>query len=467
MTAQRRYAQVGVGGRSGMFRKAIMETYKDGNEIAAFCDINQGRVDLAVKDAKENFGVDVKGYHSDDFDKMISETKPDCVIVTTKDAAHDQYICRAMKLGCDAITEKPMTTDAAKCQQIIDTQRSSGKTCTVTFNYRYAPPRTQVKEILMSGAIGNILSVDFHWMLDTQHGADYFRRWHRNKGNSGGLLVHKATHHFDLVNWWLSDIPASVHAAGSRKFYTPETADRYGLTNRSNRCLDCSEAERCPFRLDLRSSEGIKSLYLDCEQYDGYFRDQCVFKPENGIAMVSDVDIEDNMHVIVEYARGTRMSYSLVAYSPWEGYAVTFNGTRGRLQHQAGETSYINGDGTTPGELLKSQTHIKVFPHWRTAYSPEIRRAKGGHGGADPVMLDYIFTDEAPPDPLLRAADQRSGAYSILCGVAANESMRTGAPVRVEDLVQNIGMPDYPAMPADDEPLVLKKDVKDPAAQPA
>ena len=45
------------------------------------------------------------------------------------------------------------------------------------------------------------------WLLDTRHGADYFRRWHRNKNNSGGLMVHKATHHFDLVNWWMIPTP--------------------------------------------------------------------------------------------------------------------------------------------------------------------------------------------------------------------------------------------------------------------
>ena len=63
---------------------------------------------------------------------------------------------------------------------------------------RTSPPRTQVKDILMSGVIGDVLSVDFHWMLNTHHGADYFRRWHRNKKNSGGLMVHKASHHFDV-----------------------------------------------------------------------------------------------------------------------------------------------------------------------------------------------------------------------------------------------------------------------------
>ena len=103
---------------------------------------------------------------------------------------------------------------------------STGRRVRVTFNYRYSPPRTQIKDILMSGAIGDVLSVDFHWLLNTHHGADYFRRWHREKKNSGGLMVHKATHHFDLVNWWLGAMPVQVMATGKREFYTPTMARR-------------------------------------------------------------------------------------------------------------------------------------------------------------------------------------------------------------------------------------------------
>ena len=68
----------------------------------------------------------------------------------------------------------------------------------------------------------------FEWLLDTAHGADYFRRWHRLKDVSGGLLVHKSTHHFDLVNWWLADVPTRVYASGGLKFYggpTPMPGD--------------------------------------------------------------------------------------------------------------------------------------------------------------------------------------------------------------------------------------------------
>jgi predicted dehydrogenase len=133
--------------------------------MVAFCDNNAGRLELAVTEARAK-GTDPKTYPAEDFDVMIAETKPDAVIVTTRDCFHDEYVCRALELGCDAISEKPMTTDAEKCQRIIDTQRATGKRCTVSFNYRYSPPRTQIKDILMSGVIGEVLSLDFHWLLD-------------------------------------------------------------------------------------------------------------------------------------------------------------------------------------------------------------------------------------------------------------------------------------------------------------
>jgi predicted dehydrogenase len=237
-----------------MFTEALASTQAAHSELVGICDRNPGRVQYCRQNLA-GLGVTVPGYAEDSFERMIGETRPDCVIVTTQDSSHDHYICRAMELGCDVITEKPMTIDAARCQRILDTQRRTGRSCRVAFNYRYAPPRTQLKDLLMSGVIGEVLSVDFHWMLDTSHGADYFRRWHRRKANSGGLLVHKATHHFDLVNWWLSTVPEQVYASGQRRFYTPATADRLGLSHRAERCLDCPDKASCPFALDLRAAD--------------------------------------------------------------------------------------------------------------------------------------------------------------------------------------------------------------------
>ncbi len=451
MTTRKRYAQVGVGHRSRMYSEAMVERFRDHCDVVGLCDSNEGRLRLRADWMSER-GVAVKTYRADQFEQMIAEARPDVVVVTTMDATHDEYICRALELGCDVITEKPMTTDERKCQRIIDAQKRTGKKLTVAFNYRYAMPRTQVKELLMSGVIGSVVGVDFHWLLDTDHGADYFRRWHRQKRNSGGLLVHKATHHFDLVNWWLSTVPETVYATGARNFYRPETAERYGFARRGERCHGCPEVSHCPFFLDLGAYPELKSLYLDAEQYDGYFRDGCVFADQ--------IDIEDTIHVNVGYRSGAMMSYSLHAFMPWEGYIVSFNGTQGRLEHICQETAYISGDGSVPGELLSNGTKIKVFPHFQSGYEVEIRASAGGHGGADPLLLQDLYDPEPSADQCKRAADQRAGAWSILTGIAANHSIARGERIRVDDLVRGLDEPDYTPMPdpgAPIDPLALKR----------
>jgi predicted dehydrogenase len=440
--ARKRYVQVGTGHRAQMYYKALAGPYSQNNALAGICDPNPGRLHAALTNIHQiNPTLQVAAYPIANFERMLSECRPDTVIVTTIDRFHDDYICRAMERGFDVITEKPMTIDAERCQRIIDTQKRTGKRLKVTFNYRYSPTRTQVKHLLMSGIIGEVRAVDFHWMLDTAHGADYFRRWHRRKENSGGLFVHKATHHFDLVNWWLSSVPESVFATGQRAFYTPQTADALGLTQRSERCLTCPEAERCAFKLSLAKYPDLRQLYLECEQHDGYFRDRCVFSPE--------MDIEDNLHAIVKYHNGVQMSYSLVAFSPWEGYTIAFTGSKGRLEHTVQETSYTSGDGSTQGELITNGTATRIFPQRQTGYAVDLWKVTGPHGGGDPVMLEDIFGENPPADPYLRAADQRSGAYSILTGIAGNRSLLTGAPVRIDELVHGIGMPDYPPMPTE------------------
>ena len=71
------------------------------------------------------------------------------MIVTTVDATHHQYIIRAMELGCDVITEKPMTTDAEKAAAIFDAIDRTGRKLRVTFNYRYTPGYTKMRELVM------------------------------------------------------------------------------------------------------------------------------------------------------------------------------------------------------------------------------------------------------------------------------------------------------------------------------
>ena len=429
MNRRKRYAIVGTGSRAGMFVKATTTTYADVAELVAFCDQSQTRMNWYNQQLATTIGLAPRPtYLEEQFDQMIAETQPDTVIVTTIDSTHHHYITRAMALGCDAITEKPMTTDLPKLQAIFEAIEQTGRSLRVTFNYRYAPAYTQFRQLLIDGAVGQPLAVDFSWMLDTSHGADYFRRWHREKQNSGGLLVHKASHHFDLVNWWVDAYPTSVFAMGALNFYSRKNAEARGESYPYTRYTGVPEAQNDPFALFLTSKEALRGLYLEAEAETGYIRDRNVFG--------EPITIEDTLAVTARYSNGVLLSYCLVAYSPWEGLRVAITGTQGRIEMDIEESiTHLLGDGQVSASKGPfKQARMRVFPMFGQGYEVDVPVGEGGHGGADPVMLEQIFSPTPPPDPYHRAASHIDGAASVLVGIAANQAMSTGRMVCIDDL---------------------------------
>ena len=357
---------------------------------------------------------------------MIARTRPDTLIVCTVDAWHHRYIARALELGCHVISEKPLTTTLERLRVIDQAHKTSGKSLRVTFNYRFAPAYARFRQLIAQGAVGQPLLVDFSWLLDTSHGADYFRRWHREKANSGGLLVHKATHHFDLVNWWIGSVPRQVFALGGLMFYGKANAAARGEHYHYQRYTGEAAAKDDPFALFLDQRPAYQGLYLDAEAETGYIRDRNVFG--------EPISAEDTMTVTARYANGALLSYCLVAYAPWEGLRVAVTGTRGRVEMDVMESvTHLKTDSASAAASKGAfkRTAIRAFPMFGEPYDVEAPRVEGGHGGADPLMLEQIFAPDPPGDPLGRRATFRDGAASILLGIAANLSIESGEMVDV------------------------------------
>jgi predicted dehydrogenase len=403
-----RMALVGTGNRGSLtWGQDVVKGYSDVVEIVGLCDKNSKRVEAA----KKLIGVNAPTFT--DFDRMIKETRPDTVMVTTVDGTHAGYIIRALELGCDAMSEKPLCTDEQQCQAILDTQKKTGKKVTVTFNARHAPEAKKVKELLLEKAVGDVISVDFHEYLDTSHGADYFRRWHRLKENSGTLLVHKASHHFDLANWWLDSTPAQVTAFGELKFY--------GRNNsfRNTHCRVCPFKQQCKFYWDVTQNPQYVKLYTDCESEDGYLRDGCVWR--------EDINIYDTMSVVVKYENGVLLNYTANTFLPYEGQAISINGHGGRLDYNE-----VKGGGFTNNEVRLTRS----FGKSEVIKNLEPQR-DGGHGGADTSIQDLIFRGSQGSDPLDLRAGLRAGALSSLIGIAARHSIEGGShTIKVKDLVK-------------------------------
>jgi predicted dehydrogenase len=334
-------------------------------------------------------------------------------MVTTVDGTHSDYIVRAMERGIEVMTEKPMVVDEKQCQQVLDAERKSGKNLVVTFNYRFAPKHQKIKELIMSGAIGKVTSVDFSWYLDVRHGADYFRRWHRLRAKSGSLWVHKASHHFDLVNWWLDADPVTVSAFGSLEHYGKSGPFRHTT------CRGCPHQSKCSYFWDITKNQDLTDLYVKCESADGYVRDGCVFK--------EDVDIFDTMNAIVRYSNGVNMSYSVNTFMPIEGYRVGFNGTLGRL-----EVRDYERQSWDPGE----ETEMYLMKNFGSREKITVTgAATGGHGGGDTRLRDLIFRKAQAP-AYMQLPNSRAGAMACLTGIAARRSIDENRPVKINELIR-------------------------------
>jgi predicted dehydrogenase len=405
---KKKLVMVGTGSRGiNSWGLPVIADYKDHVEFVALCDINP----LRMAASSQLMGGVTKTYEAKDFELMIKETKPDIVIVTTTDCFHEKYIVRALELGCDVISEKPLAISAEQCQRIADAEIRTGKKVFVGFNVRHMNESIEMKKILSSGELGKIIAIDYQECLNTSHGADYYRRWHGKMKYSGSLLLHKSSHQFDLINWLLDADPVDVQAIGKVAYYG------HNNSYRARNCRTCSFTEKCKFYWDMTQDKMAMTLYGNCEQVDGYYRDGCVWDNE--------IDSYDTQSVQVNYNNGTQMTYSMNTYLPFEGQFICFSGENGRLEVRLNAKQPWEVPGKIEFRLTKDRDTTRFWT---------LNPAQGTHGGADGRLRDMIFLPETP-DPLGCKAGSRAGIMSSLIGIAARQSIEAGQKVKITDLV--------------------------------
>ncbi len=399
-----RVALVGTGARGyGMYGSRLLRDYGEYVDMVGICDSNPGRVAFTHEVIKPN------GPAFTDLEEMLVQTRPDWLIVTSWDWEHHSNIITGLEHGCHIICEKPITIDEHKAQMIIDAEKKYNKKIIVTFNYRWAPNRGKLKELLMEKAIGDIRTVDFHWNISRNHQRNYMQRWHGEMNLGGSLWVHKSTHHFDLINWWLDSDPEEVYAYADLEWF-----GKAGPFRGAN-CRNCAHTDKCTYYWNINEHDRWYDLYAKHEHHDGYVRDNCVFRKQ--------IDTYDKHAAVVKYANNAILNYSLTCDTRHSGFWLAFNGTKGRIEGREGGWREHN-------EYMEWQ----LQPITGEPENIRVDRARGGHWGGDPLMMNKLVVDQDAPDPLHQAAGTRDGIMSILPGIAARKSVKTGKAVRIEDL---------------------------------
>ncbi|MFK7693761.1 Gfo/Idh/MocA family protein [Paenibacillus sp. HJGM_3] len=425
---RKRYAVCGVSNRAiHMFLKPMLTTFSEQAELVALLDVDPARFEVFRQKHPDHGHI--PGYAPDDFDRMVAETRPDVILVASRDDTHARYIIQALEHDLDAVCEKPMATTGADCRAILDAEANSKGKVTVTFNYRYTPVHTRIKELILEGRIGRITSIDLNWYIDTFHGSSYFQRWNRMRQYSGGLSIHKSSHHFDLVNWWTGQKPVEAFAYGALNYYGAE-GELNPKKEDGRHCQTCDVKRDCTYysRWHSRSRDlqvkddhiGIMDNVSKVKPYTNYSPDMCIYD--------SKIDIEDTYTATVRYDQGALLSYSVNFSLPYEGYRLAINGTKGRIETQ----EYHAPERIPFPTPIQTIDYIPLFGSKETIH---VVQREGGHGGGDPVLLEDVFLGPDPYRTYPILSGSSDGAYSISTGEAVWRSVKENRPIRIDEVL--------------------------------
>ncbi|MDL4839590.1 Gfo/Idh/MocA family protein [Aquibacillus rhizosphaerae] len=418
----------GISNRAmGMFIEPVLTSYYEHNQIVGLLDVDNRRMSLC----KEKYPslMDIPCFNENQFKQMIQETQANTVIVTSRDDTHVNYILQALENDLNVITEKPMVTTAADAKTVMEAEQRSLGNVTVAFNYRYNAYHRRIKEIIMDGKVGRVTSVDLNWYIDTYHGASYFKRWNRVREHSGGLSVHKSTHHFDLVNWWIDQLPEQVFAYGALNYFGKD--GELNPSPKNNRfCGTCQEQLDCQYYMrwsNRTNNVRIKDDHIQSTtnsltkpDYTNYRPDACIFDHE--------IEIEDTYVATVKYDKGSFLSYSINFSLPYEGYRLAINGTKGRI-----ETMEFHEPSRVPFPIPE-QT-IDYYPLFGSKEVIHVVKGEGTHGGGDPLLQEDLFLGVDPTRSYDILAGTKAGAYSIALGEGVWRSSKTNLPIRINELL--------------------------------
>lgn len=383
-----KFAIIGIGNRAiKCYIKPLVNEFSDKCKLVGLYDINFPRAKYISKTLPYKVNV------FDSLTTMIEECHFDYCIICSKDSSHFQIIKELLDHGKKIICEKPIVIKKNEVDYLYFNNNKN--LINVVHNCRLMPINKTIKNLLSNNVVGNVLQIDYIANIDLKHGREYFRRWHSEYKNTGGLLIHKSSHHFDLLNWWLNCIPQNLCAFGKLNYFGNNKK-----FNNAN-CRSCTE--KCPNIINLNNTEN--EIYYKFEYDDGYIRDKCIYR--------SYIDIFDSYNAIIKYSNGCIVSYSANYFSPTEETIIRIIGEKGVISTN----------------ITKNNKNIIKIENSNDVKIIEFENNNLKHFGADNILLDSICKNDLS---CLASTDEALLAVKI--GLAANESILKSKVISLEGL---------------------------------
>ncbi len=376
---------IGVGMRSMFLMNEILK--RDELEVVAVSDVSQHSLDQICSRYDKNWDKYL------DYKDLLVREDIEGVIIVSPDYAHEEQAIAAFEAGKHVFLEKPIAVTLEGGNRVLEARDKSGKTLLIGFVLRYNKAYKKMKELISSGVIGEVKT---GWVLHSVGaGSDwYFHDWHGTMANTGGLLLQKGSHDFDIINWVVDSKIKRIAAFGSQDFFG-------GNKPNDLVCQKCEERNNC--------SEAIQDRNISWKRPDGnqtevlynQWRNQCVYREE--------VDVLDNHQVMLEYENGVKVSYLECHYTPDDNREYIFIGTKGKLKLD------------DANDCITVQLRNGMYDR-KEKITYENLQLSEGHGGGDKYILDdFVYALRTGKQP---NAGGEAGYEAIQAGLVAHQAIR-------------------------------------------
>ena len=404
---------IGAGSRGRTYAR-YAEKFPQSMKVVGVADLNPNRRKAMAK--KHNIPAENQFGH---FNEALSKAKlADAVVIATPDNLHYEPCMKALELGYDVLLEKPVAPTERECRAILKQAHKYNRIVAVCHVLRYAPYFVALKQVLESGAIGDIVNIQHFEPIRYAHMAHSYVRgnWPLSTKTTPIILA-KSCHDLDILRWLIDKPCETIAAEGSLHLFRPENAPK----GAPERCTDgCPHEAECPYSaIDIYERRKQHLGAFDLPRKDpALIREKlkttnygrCVFRCEN--------DQCDHYVAIMKFQDGVTASFSMDAFTPWGGRRTRIMGTKG----------FIEGDMTTFTFYDFRTSHKSV---WDQKVS-EIPEYKGsGHGGGDHLLVrDFLRAVSAQDEKLLSSTIDVS-IESHVMGFMAEKSRKSMKKVKI------------------------------------
>jgi predicted dehydrogenase len=364
----------GAGGRGTTYARFAQE-HPDRFKIVGFAEPILYRRQYMI----DNYGVSANNVFLDWVDMAKQARMADVAIISTQDAMHMGPAVALSALGYNILLEKPMAPNEADCHRIVKAVKEAKVMFAVCHVMRYTHYTQVLKQVIDSGAIGEVVSMQHLEPVGYWHQAHSFVRgnW-RNEKESSFMLLSKSCHDMDWIRYIMGEPCESLSSFGTLKHF--KRSEKPAAAGEAKRCLNCAYEPQCAF--------SAKKIYLGRLAQGETGWPVNVVAPEPTVETVTaaladgpygrcvyecDNDVVDNQVVSMQFAGGRTAVFTMTAFNQAANRKTRVFGTRGEL--------YGDGDTIQVFDFLTDQTRT---------ISTEMNEesAMGGHGGGDYGLMD-------------------------------------------------------------------------------